>query len=469
MALSGGVDSSVLLALACNYLLSVDIPSPKPLIKALHIHHGLSRNADAWVTHCQQLCDQYQVELTVEYADIDSKGNVELQARAARYRVFEQHIAEGELLLQGHHLNDQAETFIFRAIRGSGVRGLAAIPSMRALGRGMLLRPLIAVKRDAIVNFAMLSGLSWIEDESNQDTAFDRNFIRHKILPELASRWPSVLERIAKSAAYCHEADELNDELAKIDLLTSQVSVTPFAASLDRQRLTELSFLRQKNLIRYWLSHIGLGFPGEKGFQAIWSDLLTAREGAVPMIRCPNGCLRSDQMSLFAIDDGNGEIDSLSEHGNPEFEVDLRIIEDGFQLPLSLGELYFYRSDTPSGTLSDTLFNGGRDDPLTGRVLFIPDNAGTFLLRVRIRQGGERMKVAGESVTRSLKTLFQQAKIPVWERHRAPLIFNEHKLLAIADRLVAEGSGWMPLSKSDRLGDQPYSGWLIQWRPDKTV
>lgn len=219
LALSGGMDSVVLL-----HLLVHQAPdSVKQRVKALHVHHGLSQNADAWLAHCQALCQEYGVPFVFEHVQVTDKKSLEEQARQQRYQVFERYLQAGDVLLQGHHANDQAETLLFRLERGCGWRGIQGIPEHRALGKALVVRPLLQTLRTEIESYALEHQLSWVEDESNQDLHFRRNFLRHKVLAPWQESSPAVAKQIAHSMARLQDekpvlerlvAEALNDYLA---------------------------------------------------------------------------------------------------------------------------------------------------------------------------------------------------------------------------------------------------------------
>lgn len=196
IAYSGGVDSQVLLHSVVQQL-----PEVRPQVKALHIHHGLSPNADDWAAHCEAVCRQLDVPFLLEQVRIERSGSIEEKARQARYQIFEHHVQEGDVLLQGHHANDQAETLLFRLERGTGLRGLQGIPETRELSKGTLWRPLLAYSRTQIEQYAQLHKLSWVEDESNMDSDYRRNFLRHEVLAPWQASNPTVASQISSSVA----------------------------------------------------------------------------------------------------------------------------------------------------------------------------------------------------------------------------------------------------------------------------
>ncbi|WP_101756620.1 tRNA lysidine(34) synthetase TilS [Oceanicoccus sp. KOV_DT_Chl] len=291
VAYSGGVDSHVLLQLLTH------VPN-HPVIEAVHINHQLQADANHWAGHCQQQADQLNIPLHTVAIDIDSqpKGSLEEQARDARYQVFESLLQPGDVLMMGHHLDDQVETLLLRLLRGSGVRGGSAMPQGRVLGNGLLLRPLLTIPRSVIESYANAHQLQWIEDPSNQLSDFDRNFLRLQLLPIIAERWPEYRQTLSRTAALNEEAALLNTELAQLDLVglglgekggldsgaVGADSVLPLAG------LHALSDSRKKNLLRYWLQVGGFALPSAAQLQAVITDVINAQPDAEPVVAWGN-------------------------------------------------------------------------------------------------------------------------------------------------------------------------------------
>lgn len=246
VGLSGGVDSVALL----HALRGLECP-----LSALHVHHGLSANADRWESFCRDLCQAWDIPLAVERVEVerDSPEGLEAAARRARHAAFGR--TPGDWILLAHHRGDQAETLLFNLLRGAGVRGAAAMGERN----GRLLRPFLAIGRAGIVAYAEAIGLSWIEDESNDDVRFSRNWLRHRILPELARRFPGAEAGLAAAAGRFAEAQTLLDELAEADL-----GDAPMDFPVAVERLQDLAAPRARNLLRCLLSRRGIGIPSEE-------------------------------------------------------------------------------------------------------------------------------------------------------------------------------------------------------------
>ncbi|MFT5720043.1 MAG: tRNA(Ile)-lysidine synthase [Motiliproteus sp.] len=416
IAYSGGLDSRVLLQLAVEAGLNCE-----GRLRAVHIHHGLQAQADSWAQHCHSVCEQLGVELQVRQVRIGAGNSLENQARIARYRVFESLLAEGDLLLQGHHADDQAETLLLRLMRGSGVRGLAAIPGSRPLGRGLLLRPLLACPRALLARYAAERQLDWIEDPSNLDTLHDRNYLRAQVLPQLIQRWPGAVASLGLSACNSAAAQHLCQELAVIDLR----GCLQADAGLSIAALGQLSMARRDNLLRYWLQMLAGVLPDAALLQRLWGELANARADAQPQMRLGGLWLRRFEAGLYLLPE-------LSE-GVAGQVWDWALASDrGSELRL------------PGGRL--------RCEPVIGSGLALPK---TGRLQVRLRQGGERIQLPGRVGSRSLKKLLQQQGLAPWQRSQLPLIYAGERLLAVADLWLAEGCLATPGQPGVRLVWEP--------------
>ena len=254
IALSGGVDSMVLLDIAARLNRENSLnTAPLLVFRAMHVNHGMSKNADAWAQFCHAQCAARDVALSVTRVEIDRHAGTGLEAaaREARYRALGQ--TPARFVLTAQHQDDQAETVLHQLLRGTGLAGLAGMGESRVLATGqVLLRPLLTISRAAIEIYAREHHLTWIEDESNQDTAYTRNFIRHDVLPNIAARFPHYAESLTRAARHAHESASLNEALAKLDLKWDGVEA--YADALDT-----LPRERQTNALYYWLRWQDLG------------------------------------------------------------------------------------------------------------------------------------------------------------------------------------------------------------------
>ncbi|WCR46518.1 tRNA lysidine(34) synthetase TilS [Stutzerimonas stutzeri] len=390
MAFSGGLDSTVLL----HALVRLAERRALPPIRAIHVHHGLQVAADDWPAHCQQVCDRLGVALEIVRVQVIPGASLEWAARDARYQAFAARLGEDELLLTGQHRDDQAETLLFRLLRGAGVRGLAAMPGVRSMGRGSLVRPLLDVSRAELEDYARANGLSWVEDPSNQRLEYSRNFLRRQVLPLLQQRWPRAASSLARTAALMAEAQHLLDELAQQDLAVAQADIDfdwLNLPSLALAPLRELTPARQRNALRHWLAARTLA-PDEDHW-AGWECLRDARADATPRWRLAGGELQRSGERVWWLPEGwlasvGGPVDWL----DPSVEL---------QLP-------------GNGSLR---LEGA---PLIGR------------LQIRYRTGGEVMDVSGRG-RRDLKRLLNEAGVPAFARGRLPLLYCDEQLVAVAN------------------------------------
>ena len=402
VGLSGGLDSSVLLSLVCDL---VDAEK----ITAVHINHGLSPNADQWQQQSAEFCRSLGVRLHSESVTVLETGRgLESAARDARYRVFEKLLVEEGILLLGHHADDQVETVLYRLLRGSGPKGLAGIPITRPLGRGKLLRPLLDWPKVAVENWATKKQLSWIEDESNQQEQFDRNYLRRQVVPALAERWPDYIQGIRRSARHSAEADQLAESVARADLGQLDVRSERAGWSLSLTGFNQLEALRQRNLLHYWPTFYGLAALGQNLVDEILNSLISAREDSEPRV------VRADiQLCRY-----RDRLYVLNLSGRPK-------VEDDVCLFWHSGELLVL----PDGTRLNA-------QPVRGEGLRIDD---VSQLTLRFRQGGERCQPAGRDRSNSLKKLLQEYGLEPWWRERIPLFYIEEQLVAVGDLWVCQG------------------------------
>lgn len=281
LGLSGGCDSVVLLHLLVKQGFS-------GRLSAIHVHHGLSPNADAWASFCTAYCENLAVPLVIRHVAVEQKNGLGLEAaaRQARYAAFAD-CAAGNLLL-AQHRGDQAETVLFNLLRGSGVVGAAAMPAERQFGALRLLRPLLGISRGEVEAYARANALRWVDDESNADTSLTRNFLRHETLTAVSQRFPAAESSLAQAASNFAEAVELLDDLAEMDW---QFVRDGDAAQL--LPLRSLSLSRLKNLLRYRLRKLGWRVPVATRLDEFCRQLQTAAPDRHPILILPEGKMRS--------------------------------------------------------------------------------------------------------------------------------------------------------------------------------
>lgn len=405
VAFSGGLDSCVLLSLAHAWQQEHAVHTP---LIAIHVNHGLSPHAAEWEVFCQNTCAKLGVELLVERVTIDRDAGPSLEnlARERRYAAFQRHLPVDHGLLMAHHLDDQSETFLLRSLRGAGPRGLAAMPVRRRLGQGWLLRPLLGCPRVELERYAHRHQLRWIDDESNQSSDFDRNYLRHEVLPLLEARWPAYRHNWQRSAALARDADQLLTQLADLDLATIPHSLPPNTPTLDCRALAAFEPARQRNILRRWLQISDMPDPGYDLLQQIVNEVIPAGPDARPQVSWSSAA-RTLVLRRHA--------------GLLHLTTTLVPLAADLELELLPGQTL---SLPDNGTVALTLAGDA-----------LPQPAARFT--VRYRRGGEQLRLQGRP-TRSLKKILQEAGIPPWQRERLPLLFADDHLIAVATIGVAQ-------------------------------
>ncbi len=407
IALSGGLDSVALLHFCLPYLRQFTAN-----ISVVHVHHGLSEHADEWASFCEGVCHHYDLALTVERVKVISQGEgVESAARKLRYRAFTKYLAQGSVLLQGHHLNDQAETLLMRFIKGLGPAALQGIPQKRALSDAVLYRPWLHLPRRMLETAMRTHGFTWVEDESNDDRRFERNFIRHEVLPILESRRATVLHDLNNSArrsgeyvefvrAWCqaHEARFLSQHYVK-------------TKALDIAQLKTFSELQQSFILRYWLDLLGLEHPSEANFSRILTDLVQPERAPEALVVWNETCLRAFNGALCCL--GGSQLDS------PPFMhrlalAELENAESCYLLTLPQGQLTIvYSQDEPLPEDPD------QEDSGYAVSLAIPKPTDAII--IRSRQPADKIYLNADMGKR-LKKLYQSHRIVPWHRDQLPII-----------------------------------------------
>ena len=410
VAYSGGLDSSVLL-----HLLAALRPALAPLtVQALHIHHGLQAQADAWQQHCEATCAALQIPCVSQRIQVtlNPGESLEAAARLARYQAFSAQLAPGDCLLTAQHADDQAETLLLQLLRGAGPAGLAAMPAQRALGAGWLLRPLLSCTRDELAAYAAQHGLHWVEDGSNQDDRYDRNYLRLHLLPILRQRWPSYAHSLGRAARHQAQAASLLSALAVQDGATALAHP---AAGLAVSTLLALPWERRVNLLRHWLQQQGVLAPPERKLQQILTQIAQAAPDRLPLVRWTGAELRRYREHLYVSP-------PLPKPPDPAQVLDWPQLSQTLALPL--------------GRLSATLAHSGLQLPPQAR------------LQIRFRQGGEHLRCRGQ--LKSVKKYLQTQGLAPWLRPFLPLLYLEETLVAVPGLGVA-----------DAYYGQP--GWQLRW------
>ncbi|MGB2115314.1 MAG: tRNA lysidine(34) synthetase TilS [Porticoccaceae bacterium] len=400
VGVSGGMDSMLLLTLLNEYVES-------KRILAVHINHGLSDNSDHWQQFVENYCQQIGVNFYTEKIQLVVSGEgIEAAARNARYAVFEKLLKQDELLFLAHHADDQVETVVYRLLRGSGSKGLSGMPESRFLGAGQLIRPFLDYSKQALQQEAVDRKLTWIEDESNLDNRFDRNYIRNKLVPLIAQRWPEYSQSVMHSASLSYQADQLSHELATLDLKSLDVRNERAGWSISLELFTALSNLRQRNILRHWSQLNEFSAPSSKIINEILSAVIDARRDASPEVVWQRQCWARFQNRLYLLRYQNK---SVQQNDSVTWDI---------QNPLTLIDGSQLNAQLSAGT-------GLR--------------ASTESVEIRYRQGGERCKPQGRGCSTSLKKLLLEYQLPPWLRDRVPLFYVQDQLVAVGDLWVCEG------------------------------
>ncbi|MCG5540491.1 MULTISPECIES: tRNA lysidine(34) synthetase TilS [unclassified Halorhodospira] len=400
VAFSGGRDSTALLhALAEG---RDELPAP---LGAVHIDHGLHAGSARWAEHCRAVCQRLGVALECRRVDVPSPvgQGLEAAAREARYRAFSALVAPGECLVLAHHAEDQAETFLLRALRGGGLHGLCAMPTTRPLGRGRLARPLLEVSRASLTAYLQARGADWIEDPANRDPAHDRVYLREHVLPALAARWPDAAGRLQAGVAALQADQALLDGYLDSDLAAARAADgRPAVAELLR-----LAPYRRQAVLRHWLVRSGHRPPPGRRLAVGMQALLESGEGAQPELRWPDGCIRRYRGRLHLL-----PAESLGADPDPE--------------PCS----WFGRGalSLAGGTLSARWSPRGIDGQLLAQGV-------TVVFRAAVLDADAR---------RRLQRLYQRLGVPPWERSRVPVVFSGHRPIAVPGYGVAPSCRAMP-------------------------
>ncbi len=409
VGLSGGLDSMVLL-----HLLAALRQRQPFVLRAIHVHHGLSEYADEWAQFALDSAAQLRVECNVERVSLAPylKQGVEGAARTARYEVFARQTCD--VLLLAQHRDDQAETVLLNLLRGSGLRGLAAMPEYRRLNEHVgILRPLLDISRAELAEYAAEQGLAWVEDESNLDSRYDRNFLRNEIFPALRTVWPSANATLARVAVHAAEADELLQELAVADLVQC-VEGGVFDLSVD------LSPLRLRNALRFWLTQQGLQLDA-RAFEELIRIALFAAIDAQPALVWRGRAIRRYRQKLYIT---AAEQAAFADALMP-WQLEMRVA---------------------SGVLA------WREAALGIELSRLQQGR----LELRNRLGGESLRLHVGGPRRSLKQLYQEAAVPPWLRLNTPLVYLDGELAAVpglgVDAVFRAGNGQQAFTP--------------HWRPD---
>ncbi len=414
VGLSGGIDSVVLLD-----VLIMLAPRYQWRLSAIHVNHQLSPNAPAWAAFCRRACRARGVPLHVVKVQVARGNSTEASARDARYAAYR--ACRADVIALAHHQDDQVETLLLRLLRGAGVKGLAGMPFSRDEGGLSVVRPLLDVPRHDIERYAKRRALQWVEDESNTDTHYLRNFLRADILPHIALRVPGYRETLTRAAGHLAEAAELLDELAASDALDFMHDEV-----LEMEGLRRLSAARAKNLLRYFLARTGMALPDKRLLDEALRQALHAR-----------------------------------------LDARVKLALDGHALYRYNGALHLVRAQSDPGENFRLSWQGERTlrVPALAATLTMARGSGTGIdaerlraapVTLRLRQGGERLRPDAARPRRRVKDLFQEQDVPPWMRDRVPFLWSGRHLV------------WVPgLGVDQRFHARPGAPSLLPiWRRD---
>jgi len=378
---SGGLDSTVLLHLLASANLSVKI-------SAIHVNHQISANANLWQQCCEEFCRRLNIDCVSEKVIVENRGKgIEDAARSARYAVFEKYLKPDDVLFTGHHADDQAETLLLRLLRGAGIKGLSGISAKRRFGNATICRPLLAMTRDELLAYAQQHQLQWIEDESNFSEAYDRNYLRLKVMPLLQSRWPGMQKKWSQATSLCSETDLLLTEIAREDLSRLDNRNERVGKSINLKKFKSLSVPRQHNVIRYWLEINGYSTPEQQHWQQVDEQFASNETDVKIDVHWGNVSLRLFQLKIFL-------------------------------LPVVLPQLSLIMKEVEQSKTENLL----KKD--------LPN------IHLRSRVGGERCRPANRTHSQTLKKCLQEFALEPWLRDQVPLVYSNDNLVAVGDLWV---------------------------------
>ena len=415
VAFSGGADSTALLHALSQVRGRLGIA-----LRAVHVNHHLQPQSDDWAAHCRGAAARLMVPLQVLDVSVRAaRGeSVEAAARHARYGAIAAELEAAEHLITAHHREDQLETILLRLMRGAGVTGLAGMPETAAFAHGLLLRPLLGVERAALVAYCQAAQLRWIEDASNADTRFDRNFLRERVIPALRERWPAVAECVTRSGGHLAEARALLDERAREDLARARDG-----EALQISALRALSPARARNLLRFWIESAHQPAPSSAVLDQVMVQMLNARFDAMPLVVAGGRQLRRYRDVMY-----------LCRPPPPRPPHPLTWAwreQPELELPGGLGRLRLRAAEAGEAAI------GVPAGPLS------------------VRWGGaaRKLQLTPKGARKALRNLFQEHGVVPWMRPSLPLIFAGDDLVAVADL-------WIDVRSHPPPGE---GGMAIEW------
>ena len=413
IAFSGGVDSTVLLHVMKNII------DEKSQIRAIHINHNIVDNSKVWSKTCKSICKNFGIDIEIISLEVTHNGyGLEAAARDERYKKLKEKLYENEYLLTAHHEEDQMETVFLRMARGTGLDGLQGINEKYSFGEGIIFRPMLEVSKTSVMDYAKEHQLKWVEDSSNQDTHFDRNFLRKKIIPQFRERWPSIASSVSRLSQLSAQNIKILNQIAEEDIgPIANMNELPLAKLLDK------SFERANNMLRYIILANGMSIPSMKTLQDGLKEMLDP-ETDKSVIAWKDYCIRKYKNHLYFLSNSDLEPN----------KVDVRI-------PWEIGKTVNLGENI--GTIEATFIHG---DGLSIKKC-------KNKLTISYRQGGELIKPIGHRINKSLKNLFQENQILPWMRDKIPLIYYQDELVSVADL-------WF---NQNYVASQNEAGFVVNW------
>lgn len=397
---SGGLDSQVLLHLCAS------VPTISHKTTAVYIHHGLQKVADDWEIFCTRQANQLGVKFQCIRVDATPQTgeSPESAARNARYAAFKSLINMDDVLLLAQHREDQMETLLLQLFRGAGLQGLASMPVQAQFGKGEILRPFLDIAKEDIKFYAQHHALDWVEDPSNQESNYDRNFLRNQIIPLLKQRWPALDKTVSRAAVHCANASNFIDDWVKQNL---PALLSPNDSSLNMSKLALYDAEQRHWLLRGWLRMFGLRPPSEAVLKAVVDQVINAKVDAIPKVHVQGHWVTKFRTHLYCLNQLAMVCD-----------FDPLVWQSGNNT-LTIGNGYMLTCSPASVGISQEIWDNGT-------------------VVVKPRCGGERLKLPNRAGHHPLKKLYQEFAVPPWERELRPLVYINDRLAAVAGLWVDE-------------------------------
>jgi tRNA(Ile)-lysidine synthase len=415
IAYSGGIDSTVLL----YKMLKIKEKNPQIKIRAIHINHNLHPSSKKWEEHCIKICHKYKIPIITKEIKILLKKNIEETLRIKRYNTIYNYLLNDEILLTGHHLNDQCETLFLSLKRGSGPTGLSGMSIENFLGKKRIVRPFLTKTKKELQKWACENNLESIEDFSNFNIDYDRNFIRHKLIPILEQRWPFFLKNCFRTTVICREETKLKNIFLKEKIQ----NLINFDESLNIQNFKNINKEVCKALIRYWISLKNIKMPSYKTIECIYNEIICSKKDSNPKIIIDKNEIRRYKTSLYFIKIQK-DISNIFLFWH---NTDKKLL-----LPEDLG--YLIKND---------------------KGFILPSPKKNELINIRFQLEG-KILILGREKRRKIKKIWQEHNIPPWLRNKIPLLFYNNRFISAIGLFVIK-------EKIINKEKEIQKNWKISW------